>query len=262
MWELVSSVCTNGNQILEATEQSVRSRRSSRVTETERKTRLDFDGSAEFLQNRFGRKVEDRGVEQTTVLQDFLDLHLVREWIDLELIEEGSLGTGDLFALRDNLLLGNDIDLSFHNLGLDQQGLEETGLLWIETGGSWLDPHVVWSDHTSLSWGWSHFFVKNLLDISKVAVGQNEAGVADKLTNDLIDVWRMLPGILSLLIIFIVGFWLLVGSSQSGFHQGVLSHDHECTHISKSSPDLEHLETRYVIAVNEEDVLVLGGCLL
>lgn len=262
LWELVSGFSSDGNQILEATEQSVRSGHLSGVTETERKTGLSRDGSLELRENGLRRKVEDRGVEHATVLQDFLDLHLVREWIDLELIEQSSLGTGDPFALGDDLLLGDDINLGFHNLSLDLQGLEETGLLWIETSGSWLNGHIVWGDHTGLGWRWSDFLVENGLDLIELTVGHDQTSVAAELSEDLVDVWIMLPGTLSFLIILIARLWLLVGSGQSGFHQGVLAHDHVGIDLSESRSDLQELQTGDVVCVDKENILVVSDCLL
>ena len=189
-------------------------------------------------------------------------MHLVGEWIDLELVEESSLGTGDSLAGNNDLLLSDDINLGLHNLGLNLQGLEETCLLWIKTSGSWLDRHIVWSEHTSLCWGWSDLLIEHLLDLAKITVGQNEVCVSNELRHDLVDVWVVAEGILSVLIIGIILLWGLIGLGQSSLHQGVLAHDHVGIDLSESRSNLQELQTGDVVCVDEENVLVVSDCLL
>jgi hypothetical protein len=121
------------------------------------------------------------------------------------------LGGTNLFSGSDNLLLSDDINLSLDNLGLDLKITEESGLLWIKTGGSCWDNHISWGDHTWLSWGWSFLDIKDGFDLSEISVGEDKVDVSLKLKQDLFNVAVENPGLNSLIVIIITFFWLGVG---------------------------------------------------
>lgn len=92
---------------------------------------LDANSSLEFGEDSRLGDLKDGGVEDGSVLENTLDVHLILERIDLKLIEEGGLGSSNLVANPDDLLFSNDINLGLDNLGLDLEGLEERCLLGI-----------------------------------------------------------------------------------------------------------------------------------
>lgn len=107
-------------------------------------------------------------------------MHLVLEWSDLELVQESGLTWGDLVISRDNLDWVDNLDLRLDNLGLNVEGLEELCLLWVHTSWTRWDSHISWGNSTNLGWGLSDLGVENLLDITKISIGENETSVEDK----------------------------------------------------------------------------------
>jgi len=211
-------------------------------TSSERETGLDTGGSLEFGEDGGSAKIKDLGIEETSVLKNLGDLHLVRERIDLQFLEKLGLGSVNLLTFGNNLLGGNNLDLTFNNLGLDLKILEERGELWIKTGGSSWDGYVLRSDHTWLGWGWSDFLVKDLLNLGKISVGEDNVSVSLKLKKDLFDVIVLGPvGTTSGSVILITFLWLSVKSGEGSFHEGVLSHDHVGIDLSQSSSDFTDL---------------------
>jgi hypothetical protein len=95
---------------------------------------LELNGSGELGEDSLGGQVKNGSIEDVSILQDSGNLHFILERINLQFIKKSSLGLIDLSILEDNLLFGNDINLTFDNLCLDLKSLEETGLFWIKTG--------------------------------------------------------------------------------------------------------------------------------
>lgn len=224
--ELETSGEGKSNEVLESGQESVWGRASGWAANTKRKTGLSGDTASELGEDGSIIKIEDSWVEHAAVLENFLDLHLVLEWIDLELIKELSLSSSNLVTLGDDLLGLNDFNLSLDNLGLDLQVLEERCLLWVKSSWTGWNRHIKWGNHTILGWGWSDLLIKNCLDFTEVTVGENEVGVSPELTNDLFDVWVRLPVLLSLFVISITLLWSGVDLGEASLHEGVLSHDH------------------------------------
>ena len=88
----------------------------------------------ELSEDRVGGKGENLGIEHGSVLENFADLHLILERIDLQFIQKSGFGSTNLVTSGNDLLGLDDINLSLDNLGLDTKGLEESGLLRVETG--------------------------------------------------------------------------------------------------------------------------------
>lgn len=159
--------------------------------------RWDTSSETEFSQNAgtilesgqdvVGGQGEHLSIEELSVLKNLGDVHLVREWIDLKLIEKKSLSSINLVSLSDDLLWSNNLNLGLDNLGLDLKVLEERSLLWIKTSWTGWDCDAVWGNHTSLGWGWSHLRVENILDLTEVSVGEDDVDVSLELSEDLID---------------------------------------------------------------------------
>lgn len=95
---------------------------------------------------------------------------------------------GDLFTFSDNLDWVDDFDLTFNNLGLDVEGLEERSLLGVHTSGTGRDSHVSWGDDADLGGGFSDLGVKNVLDLRQVTVGEDHTGVQLELVVNQLEV--------------------------------------------------------------------------
>lgn len=229
---------------------------------SERELSLLLDTSLELSKDRFSGKIEDSGIENGTILKNLDDLHLVEERIDLELIEEGGLSGSNLLVLEHNLLGGNDINLSLNNLGLDLEGLEHGGLLWVKTGGTGWDDDISWGNHTWSSWGWSHLVVKDFLDLTKISVREDKVDVTLEHVHDLLNVWVEFPGLVSNLVVIISWLWLSGGISETSLHESVLTHDHNGINSSELLSKEADLLRGNVIGVNEKAVLVLGDEIL
>jgi len=120
-------------------------------------------------------------------------MHLVAEGTNLELIEESSMSSLNLLTSSDDLLVSHDFNLGLHDLGLDVQLLEETGLLGVETGGTSADPHFNWCNGTSLCGGFTSLFVKNLLYLRKVTVAEDDACVTLEELDNSVELIALLP---------------------------------------------------------------------
>jgi hypothetical protein len=188
LWESITGCSTGGNEVFESVQKGVWSRCCGWEPSSEGKTGLDTGGSLEFGEDSTGAEVQDLSVEETSILENLGDHHLVRERIDLQFLEKGTLGTIYSNTGFNNLLGNNNFNLGLDNLGLDLKILEERSLLWIKSGWSGWDPYIGWGNHTWLGWGWSDFFIEDLLNLGKISVGEDNIGVSLKLEDDLLDV--------------------------------------------------------------------------
>lgn len=197
---------------------------------------MQFGSSLEFIKDGSSGKVKNLSVEETSILKDLDNIHLVREWIDLQLIQKLGLRVTNLHSGEHNLLWGNDFNLSLDNLSLDLEDLEIRSLLWIKTGGSSWDCDITWGNHTWSSWGWSNLIVENSLDLSEVTVGEDQVDVTLEEIANLINLGSVLwlVGVLSEVVVNIIWLWLSLGVNKSGLHQGVLSHNHDGTKIGRA----------------------------
>ena len=149
---------------------------------------MDINGFLELGKDISRADLKDFGIEDTTVLEDLLDVHFVLEGSDLQLIEESGLGSSTLLSVGDNLDGVDDLDLSLNNLGGNGQSLEERGLLGIEAGGSGGDDDIGGSEGSNSGGGLSDLGVEDGLDVEEVTVGENDAGVEDELVRDQFEV--------------------------------------------------------------------------
>ena len=74
--------------------------------------------------------------------------------------------------------------MTFNDLGLDVEGLEEGSLFWVHASWAGWDCHVSGSEGTNSGWGLSNLGVENLLDISEIAIAEDHAGVKNQLGAD------------------------------------------------------------------------------
>lgn len=220
--ELEARGARDGDEVLEAVQKSVRSGGSIGDTQSKTELGLDINGLLELSKDRLRSDVEDGGIEDGSVLEDLLDVHLILEGIDLKLIEESGLGSTDLITSPNDLLLSDDFNLGLDNLGLDLEGLEEGGLLGIKTGGSRRNCDITRGNHTSLGGRRSRLSVEDLLDLGEVAIGEDHVGVVVELLRDLLDVVRVLkPDVLQVLIGIITLLGLLEALLKGGSHESL-----------------------------------------
>ena len=137
--------------------------------------------SAEGGEDVVNGDAEDGWRIDSAVIEDVFDVHLVLERSNLEFVEESSLTGRDLLTLGDDLDGVDDFDLTLDDLGSDVQVLEEGSLLGVHTGTTSGDGHIGGSKDTNLGGGLSNLTVKNLLNVSKVTVGEDHTGVQHKL---------------------------------------------------------------------------------
>lgn len=193
--------------------------------------------------------IKNLGWVGLTVIEDVQDLHLVEEWSDLELIQKSGLTWGDLVTLSNNLDWVDNLDLRLDNLGLNVQGLEERGLLWIHTGWTSLDSHISWGKGTDLGWSLSDLGVDDLLDARKITIGEDETSVQSEGISDDGEVWSWLAGLLVLINHLL----------NSLSHEGVLSHDHNGVLLSECFSHNTDLLGGDVVDVHEHALGVLGA---
>jgi hypothetical protein len=173
-----------------------------------------LSGSAEGGEDGVNRDVEDGWGVDSAVIEDVLDVHLVLERSNLELVQESGLTGRDLLTLGDDLDGVDDFDLTLDDLGGDVQVLEEGGLLGVHTGTTSGDGHISGSDDTNLGGGLSNLRIKNLLDVSKVSVGEDHTSVQHELVLNQSEV-----GSNDLLCVVLVDEFL-DGGSHEGLHKG------------------------------------------
>jgi hypothetical protein len=120
-------------------------------------------------------------------------VHFILERIDLQFIKKSSLGAINLGVNENDLLGSDDFYLTLDNLSLNTKILEERCVLWIKSSGSWLNPYIIWSNHTWFSWRWSNFLVKDSFDITEITVSENDISVSLKLIENLFNVFVLGP---------------------------------------------------------------------
>lgn len=173
-----------------------------------------LSGSAEGGEDGVNSDVEDGWGVDSAVIKDVLDVHLVLKRSNLELVQESGLTGRDLLTLGDDLDGVDDFDLTLGDLGGDVQVLEEGGLLGVHTGTTSGDGHISGSNNTNLGGGLSNLRIKNLLDISKVSVGEDHTSVQHELVLNQSEVRSH-----DLLLVVLVDEFL-DGGSHEGLHKG------------------------------------------
>ena len=149
----------------------MRSRNFSRIAKTERKLSLELNCILELSKNHISRERKDSRLEDTSILENFFNFHLILERIDLKLIEKSGFSGSNFVALENNLFLGNNFNLSLNNLSLDLELLEERSLLRIKTSWTCRNGHIIRCNHTRFCRRGSNFSVKDLFNITEVTIG-------------------------------------------------------------------------------------------
>ena len=195
------------------------------------------------------RPVEERG-----------NVHLVLEWANLQTIEKGGLAGSDLVASSDDSDWVDDLNLSFHNLGGDVQGLEELGLLWVHAGGAGGDNDILGGDGADLGGGSSDLGVEDCLDFGEVTVGEDHTGVTVELVTDDVEVGSGLPATVTghaLLVVLLSLIGLSEDVCEGSLEVSVLSHDHLGVDGTELLSHDRDLLGGNVVDLDEHDLLVL-----
>ncbi|DAZ94567.1 TPA: hypothetical protein N0F65_004183 [Lagenidium giganteum] len=186
-------------------------------------------------------QVQHGRVEERAVVVHPLDDKTIREWTDVELLEEHGFGVADLVALLGDQHLGHDFNLTLLNLRGHLQSLEEGSLTRIATSWAWWDDDIDWGNSANTSRSWHLVRVDDFTDQVEVTVGEHEADVA-------LDVWQHL-----LKWVAWVGLEEVV---EHLAHEGVLAHQ-DISLAAQSHTDLLHLVRADIVNVHQEDLGVV-----
>jgi len=178
LFEAVVSLERYCSKILESISQEVRNCWFDDVARSERNSSQVGNCSLESLNDVGVADIEDFSREDSSIIIDFLDSHLVLEGSDLKLLKQLDLRSFNLETCSDHLLVRNDFNLSLHNLCLDVQRLEELSLLRIQSSGASSDPHIIRSNDSYFGRSFSGLRVNDLLDIREISVTEDESSVA------------------------------------------------------------------------------------
>lgn len=110
--------------------------------------------------------------ENSSIIVDRVNFHTVFEGLEVELLEQGSFGSLNLFVLRAHLEIFGDFDLTLDDLGGDVQSVEEVDLRGIESSGTCGDAEIDGGNHTDS--GFSGDFVGFNLSLKIVDRGFGE----------------------------------------------------------------------------------------
>jgi len=253
----------DGGKVLEGAHYEVGDSRLNDVSGTERDSGSVGNTSSELLKDGLGGNREDSGVEDLSVLEDVVNVHLVFERSDLQFIEESSLTGGDLVAFLNDIEVVDDFNLGLDNLGSNTEVTEETSLSGIKSGGSSLDSDTLGGKRSDLSGGFSDLGVEDGEDISKVSVGEDDGGVALELLNDLIEVVLSNPVTVGLLSVGSVSLGRRsVELGNSLLHLGVLTADESSSNVSHLSSHDANLLGGDVVSVDEHHLGELRASIL
>ena len=185
----------------------MRSRSFGGITKTKRKLSLELDSVLELSKDNIIGKRKYSRLEDTSILENFSNFHLILERIDLKLIEKGGFSGSNFVALENNLFLSNDFNLSLNNLSLDLKLLEERSLFRIKTSRTSGNGHIIGSNHTRFGRRGSNFGVKDCFNITEVTISKNKINVTPKLGDNLFNIGILNVITFSFFIVFIFRLW-------------------------------------------------------
>ena len=122
--------------------------------------------------------------EDGSVVVHRVDDQTVGKGADSELGEEGSLRGTDLVTGLDQLNSGSDLDLTLLNLGRDLKDLEKGGLSRVAASGTGRNHNIDGGDGTGTGRGRHSVGQNDVLDLTKVAVGENHTDISVDLLID------------------------------------------------------------------------------
>jgi len=132
--------------------------------------------------------------DDATVVVHGEDGHTILEWLVAELLEESSLGGGDLLALGANVDITLDFNLGFIDLGWDLEGVEEVDLGGVETSWTSWDGEVNWGDLANTSVGETLLALDLSNEFGDWLLSEDETNLADDQGLESLELWHWFPG--------------------------------------------------------------------
>ena len=218
----------------------VRNRGDGGVAHLEGDTSDVLDTLGEVLEEIVLGQVQDLGVEDSTLVVDELDGQTVLEGTEVQLDQQSGLRRRHLLALLDELDSALDLNLTLNNHGGDVQGLQESSLSGVKTGGTRHQIDITRGNGTDTSGGTDLVLEDTLTDGGNVTVGEDETQVTVEPVDQL--------GVL--------GELLLVGTEDLT-NNSVLTHKDDGITTEGGTDPLEVRRTN-VVGTDDEDLLVLS----
>lgn len=173
--EQVVGFQTDGGQIFEGVDDGVGDGQFGGVSGFQRQSGQVFDSLLEFGEAVFEGDFALSLSEDFSVVVGGLNLHSVGEWFLVHFLQQGDLGVTDFLSdFTDGVIFG-DFNLSFNDLGGNGQGVEETDLRWIHSGGSWLHGEVDVGDHSCFGSGGDSVGLDGGFQFGDWLVGENQS---------------------------------------------------------------------------------------
>mmetsp|Transcript_14551 Transcript_14551/g.21698 ORF Transcript_14551/g.21698 Transcript_14551/m.21698 type:complete len:237 (+) Transcript_14551:596-1306(+) len=149
-----------------------------RVSKSQRKRCYHGKSSRELICKDIIGDVKNLSIEDGSIVVNRLEYNSVSERLNAELLQQGSLGSGNLVSLSDKMSIVGHLNLSTGNLSRNLKGLEESCLSGITSSGSLLYDNVSGGDTSNTGRGGTYVGLKNLTNFSKISVGENKSDVS------------------------------------------------------------------------------------
>jgi hypothetical protein len=171
-------VDTDGHQGLEGVADGVGQRGLGGVAHLQGDGSHGGQGTGELGHDLVVIDVQHVHGELRSGVEDAVNLQAVREGLDVELLQQGSLGGAHLVTLLDEGHVVGDFDLALDDLGGDLQDLEKGGLSGVAASGARGHAHIDGGDGADTGRGRHSVGQNEVSDLGQVRVGEDEADVA------------------------------------------------------------------------------------
>jgi len=202
-------VDTNGHQGLEGVANRVGQRCLGGVADLQRDGSHSSQSSGELAHDLVVIDVQHVNRELRSGIEDAINLQAIRKWLDVELLQQGSLRRSDFVSLLDQGHIVGDFDLALDDLGGDLQDLEERGLSGVAASGARGHTHIDRGNGADTGRSRHSVGQNEISDLGKIEVGEDKANVAGHLLGQSgVEVTRV----------------RLQEASEDLAHEGVLAH--------------------------------------
>jgi len=238
--EGVVEISAQSGDVLEAVDHSVGKGGLSGDTDLTGEGGNVGDTTGELLHEELIGEIEDGGIEDGAILVDGHELQTVEKRLDVHLHEQDLFGKSNSLADFQDLDTGDQLNLTFDNLGGDVQSLKHSGGRGIQTGVTSGDVDDARGDDTGLGGGGELVLFDDVTDLVNIIgiVDEDETNVAPDNLNELLQVQ------FGILILFV---------SQAGTDHGVLAHEHGSGATELNTHHL-HLSGTDEIGMDNQDV--------
>lgn len=209
--------------------------RKGGVVESERQHSNGGNTSREAVQELLLGDVENIGTEDVALVEDLHDGHTVREWRNVQHIEQCRLGRADTGTSSDDLDVGDNFNRTTGDLGRDTEGLEEGCLSGFHTGVSSRDRDILGRESTSTGGSSDLVGSDGVTDILEIARAKDETNVAADVGQETLKM-----GVLR------------EDGTESTANHSVLAH-HDDTLATEGDTNLVHLVRTDVVDIDDED---------